>query len=69
MLQIVNEELVTVFVAGVTHTLDGLRLQKALLVAEAAKLQLVGPNVLGEIAGGDARRSGLKHDDGEAAFR
>ena len=68
MLQIVDEELVAVFVAGVTQALHGLRLEQALLVAKAAELQLVGPDVFGEIACGDARRSSFEHDDGESAL-
>ena len=68
MLQIVDEELMAVFVAGVTQALHRLRLEQALLVAKAAELQLVGPDVLGEIARGDARRSSFEHDDGESAL-
>ena len=68
MLQIVDEKLVAVFVAGVTQALHGLRLQQALLIAEAAELQLIRPDVLGEIASRNARRSSLKHDHGETAF-
>ena len=37
MLQIVDEELMTVFVAGVTQALHRLRFEQALLVAKAAE--------------------------------
>ena len=68
MLQIVDEELMAIFVAGVTQTLHRLRLEQALLVAKAAELQLVGPDVFSKIARGDARRSSFEHDNGESAL-
>ena len=68
MLQVVYEELVAVFIAGVTEALHGLRCEQALLVAEAAEFQLVGPDVLGEITGGNARWPSLEHQDANPAF-
>jgi hypothetical protein len=68
VLQIVDEELMAVFIARVTETLHRLRLEQALLVAKAAVLQLVRPDVLGEIACGEARRSSFEHNHGESAL-
>jgi hypothetical protein len=68
VLQIVDEELMAVFVAGITQALHWLRLQQALLVAKTSELQLVGPDVFGEIACGDTRRSSFEHDDAESAL-
>jgi hypothetical protein len=63
MLDIVDEELMAEFVTGVAETLHGLRFQKAPLIAEASEFQLIRPNVLGEVACGDTRRSAFKHGD------
>jgi len=68
MLQIIHEELMTVLVAGIAQALDGLGAQKLLLIPEAAKFQLVGPNMFGEIAGRHAWRSRLQHQDGQATL-
>jgi hypothetical protein len=68
VLQIVDEELMAVFVAGVTQALHRLRLEQALLVAKAAELQLVRPDVFSEIARGDARRPSFEYDHGESAL-
>ena len=68
VLQIVDEELMAVFVAGVTQPLHRLVLEQALLIAEAAELQLVGPDVLSEIARRDARRSSFEHEHGESTL-
>ena len=54
MFEIVDEELMTVVVAGVAEALDRLIFQEALLISEAAEFQLIGPDVFGEIASGDA---------------
>src|SRR5207253_13263 len=61
MLCIVDEELAAVIVAGVTEPLQRLLLEKFFLVAEAAVAQLVGPDVLGEVARRHAWRTGLEH--------
>ena len=68
MLEIVDEELVAVFVAGVAQALHRLCLEQALLVAETAELQLVGPDMLGEIARGGPGRSRFKHEYADPAF-
>ena len=47
---VVDEELVAILVAGVAEPLHGLAFEQRFGVAEAAELQLVGPDVLGEIA-------------------
>jgi hypothetical protein len=65
---IVDEELMTVVVAGVAKPLQRLVLEQPLLIAEPAKFQLVGPDVLGEIAGRHSGRSGFEHEHAEAAL-
>ena len=68
MLGVVDEELVAVVVAGVAEPLDGLVFEQLFLIAEAAVLELVGPDVFGEVAGGHARRAGLEHQNFDALF-
>ena len=68
VLQIVDEELMAVFVAGVAQALHRLRLKQALLVAKAAELQLVGPDVFGEIACRYTRRASFEHNHGDSAL-
>jgi hypothetical protein len=68
MLQVIHEELMAVFVAGVAESLHRLIREQALLVAEAAEFQLVRPDVLREIACGNARRPGLEHQHADSAL-
>src|SRR5215217_4814759 len=51
ILVIVYEKLMTVVIAGIAEPLHRLVLEQSLLIAEPAKLQLVGPDMLGEIPG------------------
>src|SRR4029077_17865130 len=68
VLEIIDEKLMAIFVAGIAEALHRLILEKPLLIAEAAKLQLIRPDVLGKVAGGNPRRAGFEHDDIEAAL-
>ena len=61
MFKVVYKKLMAIFIAGITQALYRLRAQKLLLIPEAAKLQLVGPNVLSEITSRNAWRSSLQH--------
>ena len=65
---VVDEELVAVLVAGVAEPLHGLVFEQRFGIAESAELQLVGPDVLGEIAPRDARLAGFEHQDGHSAL-
>ena len=49
---VVDEELVAELVARVAEPLNGLALEQSLTVTEAAKFNLLRPDVLGEVAGG-----------------
>ena len=60
ILVIVDEKLMTVVIAGVAKPLHRLVLEQSLLIAEPAKFQLVGPDVLGEIAGRHPRAVRLR---------
>src|SRR4030095_12906066 len=68
ILVIVDEKLMTVVIAGVAKPLHRLVLEQSLLIAEPAKFQLVGPDVLGEIAGRHSGRSGFEHEHAEATL-
>src|SRR5205085_2173351 len=59
--EVIHEELVTVLVAGIAQALYRLGAQQLRLISEAAKLQLVGPDVFGEIASRHAGRPGFEH--------
>ena len=65
---VVHEKLVAVFVAGVAQALHGLVFEERLRVTEAAELQLIGPDVLREVARGEARRAGFEHQDQHPAL-
>src|SRR5215469_7354691 len=58
-----------VFVTCVTQTLYRLSLKQPLLVAEAAKFELVRPDVLGEVSRGNARWTRLKHQHRQTPLR
>src|SRR5690242_19195808 len=62
MLGVVDEEVVGVFVARITKPLYGLLLEKGLSIAEAAKAKTVRPEVLGEVAFGNAGGAGFEHE-------
>ena len=47
---VVDEKLVAEFVARVAEPLDGLALEQRLTITEAAKLDLIRADVLGEVA-------------------
>ena len=57
-----------VFVAGVAEPLDGLVFKQRSLISEAAEFQLVGPDVLGKVPGGKARRTRLEHQHFHSVF-
>ena len=69
ILQVADEELMAVLIAGIAEALYWLVLQQAALIAEAAKFELVRPHVLGEIASRNARRSGFEHQDRQVRAR
>src|SRR5262249_45733368 len=62
ILRVVDEEMTAVLVARIAKPLDRLFLKKGLGVAESGETDSVGPYMLGEIARGNAWRSGLKHE-------
>ena len=68
MFVVIDEELVAVIVAGIAETLDRLVFEQLFLIAEAAVFKLEGPDVLGKIAGGNARRSSFEHEHFHALF-
>ncbi len=49
---VVDEELVAEFIARIAEPLDRLALEQSLTVTEATKFDLIGPDVLGEVARG-----------------
>ena len=57
---VVDEKLMTIFVAGVAEPLYGLIPQECLLISEAAVTHAVRPDMLSEIAGGTPWRSGFE---------
>ncbi len=65
VLVVVHEKLVAVLVAGVAEPLHRLVLDQLLLIAEAPVLELVRPDVLGEVARRHARRPGLQHQNAQ----
>ena len=69
VLVIVDEELMTVFVAGVAKSLDGLPFEQRSLVHEAAEFELIRPDMLGEVSRGNARGTCLEHQDVHTLFR
>ena len=68
VLVIVDEELMTVVIAGVAQPLHRLVLEQPLLIAKPAEFQLVGPDVLGEIASRHPGRAGFEHEHPETAL-
>src|SRR5207245_3775324 len=60
---IVDEELMTVFVAGVAKSLDGLPFEQRSLVPEAAEGELIRPDIPGAVSGGDAVGAWLEDRD------
>src|SRR3954471_8962854 len=68
ILQVIDEKLMAVLIAGIAEALYRLVLQQAALIAESAEFELVRPHVFGEIASRNARRSGLEHQDRQATL-
>ena len=68
MLVVTDEKVLAIFVATVAKALDGLILQPFSFIPEPAILQLIGPDVLGEIVGRKAGRPCLEHQDFHSLF-
>ena len=66
ILVIVNKKLMTELVARVAKPLDGLAVKQRLTVAKAAKLDLIRPDVFGEVTRGQPWWPGFQHEDEHA---
>ena len=68
MLVVVDEELVAVFIAGVTESLNGLVREQLPLISKTPVTNLIRPGMFGEVSGRNARRPSLKHENIHASL-